>query len=114
MTKSGSSDGCQVWQSGNPTKHAPHDTAFLEAVLEAGFSAFTGPGGLFGGEFGNRCVLLIHRGRGVKWEVIFQEYNSDVVTTTTSDLKNMTTTMLSWLRGGALAAEENSIRAVAG
>ena len=108
------SAGCQYWNAGDPTKHPPHDSSFLEAVAKAGFVAFTGPSGLCGGKTENRTVLAIHRGRGVKWEVVFRENDADVVTTTTTDLQGMTSTMLTWLRGGSLAADEDSVHAVAG
>lgn len=108
------SAGCQRWTSGAATKHPPHDSDFLEAVTAAGFVAFTGPGGLCGGKTENRTVLLIHRGRGVKWEIVFREHDADVVTTTTSNLQRMTSTLLSWLQGTALSADEDSVHAVAG
>lgn len=105
---------CQRWNTGDPTKHPPHDRSLLEAVTKAGFVAFTGPSGLCGGKTENRTVLAIHRGRGFKWEIVFRENDTDVVTTTTADLERMTTTMLTWLQGGSLAADEDSVRAVAG
>jgi len=67
-----------------------------------------------GGKSEMRVLLAIHRGRGVKWEVVFRENDTDVVTTTTSDLQRMTNTMLSWLGGRSLAADEDSVHAVAG
>jgi hypothetical protein len=106
--------GCQRWRNGDSTKHPPNDSAFLSAVTEAGFVAFTGPAGLCGGKSKDRTVLAIHRGRGVKWEIIFRENDSDIVTTTTTDLTEMTVAMLAWLRGGSLSADENSVHAVAG
>ena len=104
----------QPWALGEPTKNPPNDEFFLEAVVKAGFNAFTHHGGLCGGRSGLRATHVIHRGRGKKWEVIFLENDSDVLSTTTTDLGNMTTTILLWLRGAALSAEENSVRAVAG
>jgi len=114
MTTIELSPGCQRWAPGSPTKNPPLDRFFLESVVKAGFLAFTHQGGLCGGQSEHRAVLVIHRGRGTKWEVVFQENDSDVVTTTTTDLSNMTETMLAWLQGGALSADENSMRAVAG
>ena len=114
MTTIEPSPGCLRWTPGSPTKNPPLDRIFLEAVAKAGFLAFTHQGGLCGGQSEHRAVLVIHRGRGTKWEVVFQENDSDVVTTTTTDLRSMTTTMLTWLRGGSLSVEENSVRAVAG
>lgn len=104
---------CEVWQVGDATKHPPADGAFLAAVTRAGFLAFTGPSGLCGGKSECRSAIVIHRGRGTRWEVVFREHESDVVTTTTTDLSGMTPTVLNWLRGGALLAEENSVRAAA-
>ncbi len=114
MTTIELSEGCQNWNSGIPTKHPPRDVSFLNAVANAGFVAFTGPGGLCGGKTASRTVLAIHRGRGVKWEVVFRENDCDVVTTTTTDLERMTKTMLSWLQGSSLTADEDSIHSVAG
>ena len=104
----------QRWTPGTPTKYPPADEAFLRAATDAGFEAFTHVGGLFGAQTVRRAVHIIHRGRGQKWEVIFLEHDSDVVTTTTTDLAQMTTTMLSWLSGKSLTAKEDSVRAVAG
>ena len=114
MTTIELSPECRAWQIGDATKHPPADSAFLEAVTRAGFLAFTGPGGLCGGKSECRSAIVIHRGRGTKWEVVFRENEADVVTTTTTDLSSITTTVQTWLRGGALLAEENSLRAVAG
>ena len=108
------SPGCRRWEAGNPTTHPPNDRQFLEAVADAGFVAFTGPSGLCGGKSETRTVLVIHRGRGIKWEIVFREGDSDVVTTTTTDLGSMATAIITWLRGGSLSADENSLHAVAG
>jgi len=105
---------CERWVRGNLTKNPPSDKLFLEAVVDAGFFAFTHHGGLFGGQSDHRAVVIIHRGCGKKWEVVFQESDRDVVATTTSDLERLTTTILSWLRGGLLTAAEDSLHAVAG
>ncbi len=114
MTTIELSAGCERWQIGDVTKHPPADAAFLEAVVRAGFLAFTGPGGLCGAKSLTRSTVAVHRGRGVKWEVVFREHESDVVTTTTTDLANIATAVLSWLRGKPLMVEENSLHAVAG
>jgi len=114
MTTIELSPGCQRWTPGSPTKNPPLDGIFLEAAVSAGFLAFTHEGGLCGGQSEHRAVLIIHRGRGTKWEVVFQENDLDVVTTTTTDLRNMTSTMLAWLQGRSLSADENSVHAVAG
>ncbi len=107
------SPGCERWHVGDPTKNPPNDRLFLEAILNAGSLPYTHYGGLLGGCSGPRAVVVVHRGRGEKWEVIFQENDSDLVTTTMTDLTRMTNTMLAWLRGGSLAADEDSIRAIA-
>jgi hypothetical protein len=104
----------QRWNAGMATRHAPTDTSFLQAATNAGYEAFTHSGGLFGAQAGHRAVQIIHRGRGRKWEVIFVEHDSDVLTTTSTDLPQMTPTILSWLSGKALTAKEDSVRAVAG
>ena len=104
----------QRWTAGTATKYAPADALFLQAATNAGFEAFTHTGGLFGARTDQRAVQVIHRGRGKKWEIIFVEHDSDVVTTTTTNLEQMTTTMLSWLSGKSLTAKEDSVRAVAG
>ncbi len=114
MTTIELSSGCQRWVAGSPTKHPPQDSALLGALGDAGFLAFTGPSGLCGGKSENRTVLAIHRGRGTRWEIVFRENDADVVTTTTNDLENMTITMLAWLKGRSLLADENSVHAVAG
>ena len=113
MTTLELSPGCKRWRVGDNTKHPPADRMFLEAMTQAGFVAFTGPGGLCGGKAESRTVVIIHRGRGTKWEVAFRENESDVVTTTT-DLGNATIAVLSWLRGSVLLADEDSLHAVAG
>lgn len=102
------------WTTGSPTKFPPADESFLQSATDAGFEAFTHDGGLFGAHSAQRAVQIIHRGRGRKWEVIFLEHDSDVVKTTTTDLEQMTSTMLSWLSGKSLTAKENSVRSVAG
>jgi hypothetical protein len=104
----------QRWTAGTPTKYSPTDETFLRSAVAAGFDAFVHAGGLFGAKSAHRAVQIIHRGRGKKWEVIFLEHDSDVVTTTTTDLEQMTSTMLSWLYGKALTAKEDSVRAAAG
>jgi hypothetical protein len=104
----------QRWTAGAETKYAPADVAFLEAATNAGFEAFTHVGGLFGAQTAHRAVQIIHRGQGRKWEIIFVESDSDVVTTTTTDLEQMTATMLGWLSGKSLTAKEDSVRAAAG
>ena len=104
----------QSWTPGKPTKNPPLDESFLKAVVNAGFQAFTHYGGLCGGQSEQRAVHLIHRGSGKKWEVIFLENDSDVITTTTIDLERMTSTMLCWLKGGSLSANQDSVHAVAG
>lgn len=91
--------------------HPPADVALLEAIARAGFLPFTGPSGLCGGKSESRSAIVVHRGRGTKWEVVFREYEADTVTTTTTNLDSTTETILSWLRGSALLAEENSLRA---
>ncbi len=108
------SHGCEQWKQGDYTRHAPLDANFLEALTSAGFMAFVGPGGLCGGKSSSRTVLAIHRGRGTKWEIVFRENDSDVVTTMTTHLPGMTPTMLAWLSGKSLTAEENSLHAIAG
>ena len=72
------------------------------------------PAGLFGGKSEYRTVVVIHRGQGTKWEVVFREHDVDVVTTTSTDLNATTDATLSWLRGGSLFASENSLHAAAG
>ncbi|MEM6980101.1 MAG: hypothetical protein AAF539_10595 [Planctomycetota bacterium] len=104
----------QRWSPGMPTKHAPIDETFLRTAVNAGFVAYTHFGGLFGAQSDHRSVQIIHRGRGQKWEIIFLEQGSDVVATTTTDLENMTTTVLSWLSGKALTAKEDSVQATVG
>jgi len=108
------SPDCTAWQHGDATKHPPADLAFLDAVSRAGFTAFTGPSGLCGAKSVFRTVVLVHRGRGTKWEVVFREHESDMITTTTTDLAKTTATILSWLRGAALFASEDSLHAKAG
>lgn len=102
------------WVAGTQTKHPPSDALFMRTAEQAGFEAFTHTGGLFGARSHQRGVHVINRGRGRKWEVVFLEGERDVVTTMTTDLEGMTITMLSWLSGRSLTAEENSVRAVAG
>ncbi len=104
----------QRWNAGAPTKYAPADESFLRAATDAGFDPFTHVGGLFGAQSGHRAVQVIHRGSGSKWEVIFLERDADVVSTMTTDLEQMTSTILGWLSGRSLTAKEDSVRAVAG
>jgi hypothetical protein len=114
MTAIELSAGCDRWAMGDATKHPPVDARFLDALAQAGFVAFTGPGGMCGGKAERRSVVAIHRGRGVKWELAFRERESDLVTTTTTDLGQTIPAVLAWLRGKPLAADENSVHAVAG
>ena len=107
------SAGCERWEIGTPTMHSPVDSKFLEAVTQSGFMAFVGPGGLCGGKSERRTVFVIHRGRGLKWEVVFRESEADVVTTTTTDLESITIAVLAWLRGRSLSVDEDSLHAVA-
>jgi hypothetical protein len=104
----------QQWTAAVQTKYAPIDSTFLQAATDAGFYAFTHLGGLFGAQSGQRAVHVIHRGMGKRWEVIFVENGADVVTTTTTNLNEMTSTMLNWLRGRVLMAKEDSVYSVAG
>lgn len=114
MKTIGLSSGCERWEVGNYTKHPPADSHFLETVAKAGFVAFVGPSGLCGGKSENRTVVIVHRGRGTNWEVVFRERDSDFVKTTTTDLSGTTNAVLAWLRGEVLAADENSVHSVAG
>lgn len=104
----------QRWVAGALTKYPPADESFMQTAADAGYEAFTHVGGLFGARSDHRSVHIIHRGRGRKWEVIFLERETDVVTTITTDLERMTSTILSWLSGRSLTVKEDSVRAVAG
>jgi hypothetical protein len=114
MTTIELSPGCHRWQIGDATKHPPADAVFLQAIAQAGFFVFIGPSGLCGAKSERRSTIAIHRGSGTKWEVVFRENETDVVTTTTTDLATMTAAVISWLRGRALSVDENSLHAVAG
>jgi hypothetical protein len=114
MTTIQLSPGCKHWQIGDATQHPPQDATFLKSVTQAGFVAFTGPSGLCGGKSETRSLVAINRGRGTKWELVFRENETDVVTTTTTDLADSTGAILSWLRGKTLAVDENALHAVAG
>ena len=108
------SSGCDLWNVDTATKQPPQDSAFVGAISDAGFAAFTGPAGLCGGKSGDRGVLAIHRGRGTSWEIIFREHECDVVTTSTADLPSLASASVAWLSGGTLAVDEGAVRAVAG
>jgi hypothetical protein len=108
------SPNCKHWQIGDATRHPPQDAALLKAVAQAGFVAFTGPSGLCGGKSETRSLVAVHRGLGKEWELVFRENDSDVVTTTTTDLAEATNAVLSWLRGKTLAVDENALHAFAG
>ena len=106
------SPGCNLWQLGDPTKHPPRDEAFLGALANAGFLPFTGPSGLCGARSETRTVVVVHRGRGIRWEIFFRENDTDMVTTTTSNLSAATEYVLAWLRGEALSVGEDSLHSV--
>jgi len=112
MTTIELSPECLTWQVGDATKHPPVDCVLLEAISRAGFLAFTGPSGLCGGKSEKRSIVIVHRGRGVRWVVVFREDEADVVTTT--DLSHTTAAVLSWLNGKGLSADENSLHTIAG
>jgi len=107
------SSGCKPWNSGETTIHPPVDVTFLEAVAEAGYVPYTGPAGMFGGKTETRSIVVIHRGRGKKWELIFREHEHDVVTTMTTDLTKATSSVLAWLNGKPLSVEPDSLREAA-
>ncbi len=87
---------CSHWEPGDSTAFPPDDAAFLRQVVESGFVAFTGPSGLFGrSETG--AVVVIHRGRGRNWEVVFREADADVFATVTSALSIAGRLAISWL-----------------
>ena len=113
MTTIQLSPECSPWHFGDETMHPPADREFLEA-LARGLLHVHRPERLVRRKSAHRSAIAIHRGRGKKWELVFREHESDVVTTTTTDLPGTSATVLSWLRGGALSADENSLRAVAG
>ena len=107
------SPGCSRWRTGDSTKHPPVDAELLDSLVRAGFLAFTGPSGLFGGKSETRTVVVIHRGRGIRWELFFGEHETDMVTTTTTNLAAATEIVLAWLRGEALSVAEDSLHAIA-
>ena len=107
------SPGCNRWHKGDATKHGPSDADFLAALVDAGFVAFTGPSGLCGGKSETRSVVVIHRGGGMKWEVVFREHDTDMVTAMTTNLPAATAFSLTWLRGEALALGEGSLHSIA-
>jgi hypothetical protein len=88
---------CSRWEPGDSTSFPPDDVEFLRQIVEGGFVAFTGPSGLFGGKTEGRTVVVIHRGRGRKWEVVFREAELDVFITTISGLSKAVKSAISWL-----------------
>ena len=107
------SPGCHPWNPGDPTTHPPIDATFLEAIAKQGYVPFTGPAGMFGGKSETRSIVVIHRGRGKKWELIFREQDHDVVSTMTTDLPKATSSVLAWLNGKPLLVEPDSLREAA-
>jgi hypothetical protein len=105
------SAGCNRWYKGDATWHAAQND-FLTALADAGFVAFTGPSGLCGGKSETRSVVVIHRGGGKKWEVVFREHETDLVTAKTTNLPAVTAFSLMWLHGEPLALGEDSLHSV--
>lgn len=105
---------CTLWTPENETHHPIMDRLLLESLNAVGFVTFTGPSGLCGGKSEQRTALAIHRGRRIRWEVVFREHDTDIVSTTTNNLELLIPAALAWLNGRALIAAENSLYAVAG
>jgi len=104
---------CNWWSPGDPTSYALHDEAFMTALVNAGYSSFTCPGGLFGAMTDARAVLVIHRGGSRRWELILQEGAEDVLATFTTDLAGASRVAVSWLRGGRRDEISREIAALA-
>ena len=103
------SEGLLPWEIGDPTKHPPVDSGFLETLAKSGFSTYTGPIGICGAKSNTRSVIAIHRGRGKRWELIFRQLDKDVVVTMSTDLIADAKFAAKWLRGETLHIAQDSL-----
>lgn len=94
-----SSQSVKTWTIGDPTKFGEKDQIFLSTMIEEGFSAFTGPSGMFGAETDIRDFVVIHRGRGRRWEIFLREKKKDIGAEITTDLSQATELATAWLNG---------------
>lgn len=101
------------WQLGDPTKHPPEDAEFLEILAKIGFTTFAFPAGLYGAKSETRSVMIIFRGQGLgrkkRWELIFQQYDKDVLVTVSTDLIADSKFAANWLRGETLKVTVDSL-----
>jgi hypothetical protein len=83
---------------------------FLRKLAEAGFATYVGPIGLMCAKNGTRSVIVIHRGRGIRWEITFREDEFDRDITISTGLPERALAGIAWLRGEPL----ETVRALLG
>lgn len=99
--------GCEWWTIGQPTETPPEDELFLRLLTESGISPYTAEGGFLGAKRGHRGVTVIHRGRGRRWHLSFNEDQKDQLEVHVVLLPSKAGVAIEWLNGASL----ESIRA---
>jgi hypothetical protein len=94
---------CRWWQPGDVAPFiTPQAYQFLQAMHDAKFAVFTAPAGMVGAMTDLRCVGIINRGMGRRWEVFFNEGHEQVGALFTTSLANAPLAAVSWLEGSEI------------
>jgi hypothetical protein len=94
--------GCVWWRPGSVTINPPEDELFLRKLSEAGFATYVGPLGLVGAKNGTRSIVVIHRGRGRRWEITLRDDEFDRYVTNSTKLPDRALAGIAWLCGEPL------------
>ena len=92
---------CTWWKRGDPTLNPPEDQEFLSEMAKE-FATYIGSMGLVGAKTQTRDVIVIHRGRGRRWELTLAENKADVHVTLLTLLPARASAAIAWLRGEPL------------
>ena len=84
------------------TPNPPEDVEFLRKMAMAGFATYIGSMGLIGAKAENRYVVVIHRGRGRRWEITLGEDEIDTYITKLTRLPERSKAAIAWLSGETL------------
>lgn len=93
------------WSPANEASLLSGQEECLTDFHSAGFVPFTGPAYSIGARSNTRSVLIIHRGRGRRWEIVFSDLieepdspSSEVASCFTDDLVATKNAAIRWLR----------------
>ena len=97
------------WAPGNEVSLISGQEECLTEFHSAGFVPFTGPAYSIGARSSTRSVLIIHRGRSRRWEIVFSQLieesdspSSEVASCFTDDLVATKNAAIRWLRNEAI------------